>query len=412
MLASMCDTMVTVTDQGVLFAKNSDRDPNEAQLLDWRHAEEHRPGSTVRCTWIEVPQVERTRAVLLSRPWWMWGAEMGANDAGVVIGNEAVFTDSHDKEPGLLGMDLLRLALERAATAHEAVGIMVDLLERHGQGGGCSFEHPRFSYDNSFIVADPNGAIVLETAGRSHATEEVTGARSISNGLTIEPFASQHSDRLRSTVAACAARRAVTQAGAGRATTPADLMAVLRSHGEDPLPRWSPLNGAMSAPCLHAGGLLTSTQTTASWVADLRPGHERHWVTATAAPCTSIFKPVRVDEPIEEEPSASNRFDPAVRWWRHELVHRAVLRDPGGLLPRITPERDRIEAAWLAEPPDSRDAFATSDDLDARWAAELSLVRPRDRRPAVPKALWGRLDRAAGIPSGVPAPDLAEAVTA
>src|SRR5690606_35942757 len=147
-----------------LFAKNSDRDPNEAQLLDWRPAAEHDPGSTVRCTWIEVPQVPATRAVLLSRPWWMWGAEIGANDAGVVIGNEAVFTKVHEKEPGLLGMDLLCLALERASTAHEAVGVIVELLERHGQGGGCSFEHPRFSYDNSFIVADPNGAIVLETA--------------------------------------------------------------------------------------------------------------------------------------------------------------------------------------------------------------------------------------------------------
>src|SRR5690606_39197513 len=139
-----------------------------------------------------------------------------------------------------------------------------------------------------------------------------------------------------------------------------------------------------------AGGLLTSTQTTASWVADLRPGHDLHWVTATSAPCTSIFKPVRVGEPIADEPSASNRFDPAVPWWRHELVHRSVLRDAGALLSRITPERDRIESAWLAEPPTSAEAFAASDRLDARWIEELAELAPRDRRPALQKALWAR----------------------
>ena len=31
-------------------------------------------------------------------------------------------------------MDLLRLALERASTAEDAVSVMVELLERHGQG--------------------------------------------------------------------------------------------------------------------------------------------------------------------------------------------------------------------------------------------------------------------------------------
>ena len=41
----------------------------------------------------------------------MWGAEMGANDQGVVIGNEAVWTKEggpQDLEEKLLGMDLVR----------------------------------------------------------------------------------------------------------------------------------------------------------------------------------------------------------------------------------------------------------------------------------------------------------------
>ena len=85
----MCDTLVSLGNDGVLFAKNSDRDPNEAQVLRWHAAADHEPGTEVACTWISVPQVPHTHGVLLSQPWWMWGAEIGANEHGVVIGNEA-----------------------------------------------------------------------------------------------------------------------------------------------------------------------------------------------------------------------------------------------------------------------------------------------------------------------------------
>jgi len=404
----MCDTMVSLTDDGPLFAKNSDRDVNEAQVLRWYPAADHGHGTQVRCTWTAIDQVPHTHAVLVSQPWWMWGAEMGANEHGLVIGNEAVFTrrTGAGRDGTLLGMDLLRLALERADSAEDAVLTIVDLLEQHGQGGSCSYEHPRFSYDNSFLIADPERAIVLETAGRHWATEHVTGrARSISNGLTIPDFAKAYADPVRGRVAACAVRRTRTQAAASRASGPADLMAALRDHGTTAGPHWSAVNGALSAPCAHAGGLVTSTQSTASWVADLRAGPGvRHWVTATSAPCTSLFKPVTVETPLEVDPvpMPDNHVDPAYRWWRHERLHRLALRDHPASLARFGPERARVEAAWLAEPPGGEEAFATADALEQRWLADLVGAGLPDRRPAWLRRQWRATDRAAGL-SGIAA---------
>ena len=396
----MCDTLVTITDGGVLFAKNSDREPNESQFLDWRPAQDHGPDASVRCTWIEIPQVSHTHAVTLSRPWWIWGAEMGANEHGVVIGNEAVFTkDPAERSDGLIGMDLLRLALERARTAADAVTVIVDLLETHGQGGACSHTRPGFSYDNSFLVADPTGAIVLETAGREHATEEVrSGGRSISNGLTIAAFAATHADPVKGRVAACAARRTRTQAAASGAGDVADMMTALRDHGPGGLPRYSMINGALNAPCAHAGGLVTATQSTASWVADLRdPSAPLHWATATSAPCTSIFKPVRIDEPTDVGPTPADHDDPDTMWWRHERLHRAVMADPQTLLPRFSHERDRVEAGWLRDPPSTARAFADADALEARWTADVIGARQPDRRNRLLRRYWARQDRDAGM---------------
>ncbi len=399
----MCDTLVSITTDGVLFAKNSDRDPNESQIPRWYPATDHgsAPGD-VECSWISVPQVEHTHAVLVSQPWWMWGAEMGANEHGVVIGNEAVFTNQPLGDPALLGMDLLRLALERAVSAHDAVGAIVALLERHGQGGPCSHEKPGFSYHNSFLVADPSGAIVLETAGTNWAVEAVTGrGRSISNGLTIAGFAEEFTSTTAARTTSCTMRRARTQPAAETAAGVDDLFAALRDHGGGTAPVWSPTDGAMGAPCVHAGGEVSSSQSTASWVGDLR-GDPLHWVTATSAPCTSTFHPVTVTHPVDQAstfgPDPTNHFDPASRWWRHELLHRRVLRDHESSVAVFAEERDALEREWLAAPPASDVAFAASAVASQRWLAALADADLRDVRPSWLTDLWRDLDVAAGLP--------------
>ena len=66
----MCDTFVALADAtadgSVILAKNSDREPNEAHEVVLVPAADHDGGSTVRCTYVEIPQARRTHAVLLS----------------------------------------------------------------------------------------------------------------------------------------------------------------------------------------------------------------------------------------------------------------------------------------------------------------------------------------------------------
>ncbi|XP_023574004.1 secernin-2 isoform X3 [Octodon degus] len=199
-----CDCFVSLPPASaipaVIFAKNSDRPRDEVQEVVFVPAGTHAPGSRLQCTYIEVDQVPKTHAVVLSRPSWLWGAEMGANEHGVCIGNEAVWT----KEPvqdgeALLGMDLLRLALERGSTAQEAMLLITGLLQHYGQGGSCREDPAPFCYHNTFLLADRTEAWVLETAGRLWAAQRIrAGARNLSNQLSIGADISAEHPELRS----------------------------------------------------------------------------------------------------------------------------------------------------------------------------------------------------------------------
>jgi secernin len=185
----MCDTFVALPDVtvngGVIFGKNSDRPSDEKQAVASFQSQTYPPDTPLQCTYLTIPQVSQTLAVILSQPGWMWGAEMGANEKGVVIGNEAVWTTQPLQEKGLLGMDLVRLGLERGKSADEALVVITTLLETYGQGGNCA-EGFSFNYHNSFLIADASHAWVLETAGKYWVAEKITtGTRSISNRLTI-----------------------------------------------------------------------------------------------------------------------------------------------------------------------------------------------------------------------------------
>ncbi|XP_053323717.1 secernin-1 isoform X1 [Spea bombifrons] len=173
----------------ILFGKNSARPRDEVQEILYVPASDHEPGSKVQCTYLEVDQVQRTHAVLLTKPVWMWGGEMGANEHGVCIGNVAVTTKQEASDSKLLlGMDLVRLGLERGKTAKESVDIIVSLLEEHGQGGNY-FEGDGISqtFHSAFLIVDRVEAWVLETAGKFWAAERITdGVKCICDHFSIK----------------------------------------------------------------------------------------------------------------------------------------------------------------------------------------------------------------------------------
>ncbi|KAG7501969.1 hypothetical protein JOB18_010782 [Solea senegalensis] len=191
MQPSSCDTFVALpaSTEGhcIIFGKNTDRPCDEVQEVVYFPAQDYGAEEKVECTYIEIDQVAHTYAVVLSKPAWLWGAEMGANEHQVCIGNEAIWgRETSDGDEALLGMDLVRLGLERADTAERAVDVITKLLEKYGQGGPCMEDEGSFTYHNSFLISDRKEAWLLETSGTYWAAERVEGGhRNISNEYAI-----------------------------------------------------------------------------------------------------------------------------------------------------------------------------------------------------------------------------------
>lgn len=426
----MCDTVVAVppatADGAVWFGKNSDREPGEAQAVEHVPAARHPEGATVQCTYVALPQVRETHEVVLSRPFWGWGCEMGANARGLVLGNEAVFTRMPVAETGLTGMDLQRLALERTASAREALELITRLIAEPGQGGAAGYRNKRFRYHNAFILADPSEAWVLETAGPFWAAERVRGVRTISNVLTIgkEPdlvhpgaadfarkkgwlksgqdfdFARCFGDPFYRVMTGGELRRACTAARLTGRVSRETVLATLRDHGGR-----SPLAGLrLEMPCAHASFLPTrhAGQTTGALVSRLTASGALHWLTGTSSPCLSVFKPVVLGAgPVDTGASPGGGYDPASLFWRHEHLHRLVLGDYDARRALFEAERVVLEARALAE------VAPTAAACSELWAAHRESVlawtdrverAPHRRAGPLFSFFWRRHARLDGLP--------------
>jgi hypothetical protein len=297
MMDTMCDCLCALgpaTATGAtLFAKNSDRPPDEAQVVEWFPP--RRDAGCVRTTHVEIDAAgNETIGFVGSRPTWAWGVEHGVNEAGVAIGNETIFTtlDPRTAPQGIIGIDLVRLGLERGADSECAVHVITTLLERHGQGGSGhrDGDHP---YWSSFIVADPARAFVLETSGTEWAVEEVTRTRAISNRTTIPSFDAVHRHPRQPVATLVDPRwRAGRTVLAAEGVSVSRLEQHLRSHvGGD---------GGWTV-CMHVDALQA---TTAAVVAELTGGATHPKARFLLGhPCRSMFVPVFVGHPLGRVPS-------------------------------------------------------------------------------------------------------------
>jgi hypothetical protein len=378
----VCDTLCVVTPERTLFAKNSDRPPQEAQVVEWHPR--RAGGGALETQYLTLPDAGAA-ALLGSRPTWLWGLEHGVNEHGVAIGNEKIWTvdDARSQPPALLGMDLVRLGLERARTADDALDTMTALLTEHGQGGSGEAHHDE-PYFSSFMVVDTHGGWVLETSARTWAARPIDRGAAISNRVSIGTDWTRASDdiapgtdfdrwrdpkaptgiadhRLRATSAAVAL---------GDDATPASLIATLRDHGADPTGSpptavhddWSGVT-----VCMHVRDYQA---TTAAMVVELpRDGSARRAWSCLGSPCTGVFLPCF-------PPFVPPELADEKQWHRFAALRSRVEQD-GAALPDIRAELDPVEGAlWseaeaLAETPTAREAFTRS----AYAAIDTALAR-------------------------------------
>lgn len=401
----MCDLMVAMPDATksghVIFGKNSDRPAGECQVLHYSPADHPEDQSQIHCSYITLPEAEERLATFGCRPYWCWGYETGMNQAGVVGGNAAIYTRSfrlpeNRETPGLTGMDLLRLGLERGNTAEKVVAIITQFLEEYGQWGSAvqGKDHENGSYENAFLVADASEAWVLETTGKRWIAEKITqGVRSISNEPTIrnkgtkssadiEAFAldngwwnsrsnfdfayiygdHEHYSRQVSHIRFRRSTELLRQNfGSINIQT---IMSILRDHYEDTFldgPQFHPFLPDFLTLCMHdSPSKFTWGNTATSVVVELEKNQDTSppfWL-SYLPPCSSIYLPLFLNVQVPKmitntgkiemnvyrpAEAPKDEFDPDSVWWRFNRLVEEIAKEPARRWSEARARFDSIE---------------------------------------------------------------------
>ncbi len=401
-----CDTMLVNTACSRygknILAKNSDRPSGEPQPLCFYEGKKYPVGATVKTTHTTIPQVEKTYSVVGSRPYWIWGFEMGYNEKGVVIGNEAEGSRMEpETEDGILGMDLLRLALERSATAREAINVITGLLKKYGQKANASALAQR-TYENTFLIVDKDECWILETAGREWAAKQVKTMQGVSNCYSIgqdadmlsenavkiarekhwlsddEPFdfAKAYSGRLVSQPFGVQRFRRLNKLLSQKDIHDFESLAyILRDHFEGEIiePRFAATAGTFMSVCMHMRDWGES-ETSASLLAryDDTIGIIARY--APVQPCLSAYIPVYMTGKLPEKMQTADRlFDENSLWWQVKLLSLLVTVDEQALADEVREKLKNLEAQF-AEKAESAEKEAAQMISSGNRTAGLEIL--------------------------------------
>ena len=376
----MCDSFVALPSatrtNATIAAKNADCEINEAQAVLRLPRRSYPEGAMLRATHLVIPQARQTHEVIIDKSFWTWGGEIGLNEHGVAVGNEAIFSLADEKGDGLITGDLLRIMLERAATCAEAIEVFGDVLSQFGQGGNCELRG-NAHFNSSYLVSDRETAFVIESSGRDWAAKEVTSVGAISNAMTIRSdwqrctiapadsridFAGSFEDKSKVLAVGAHQRRKVafdwlkSREGTIDIRTMTDL---LRQHPEG----FDPVRGEVCTNiCMHAGPYPNRLwQACGAMIMESSEKGAMAWVTATSGTCVSVFKPLYFGVAMPDTgPIPTESFSDGSLWWKHEKLHRRAMANFHVVGPEIRECFEKLEERW----------FATGSSLVAASAAE------------------------------------------
>ncbi len=403
----MCDSFVALgnsTQSGsVLLAKSADTEVNEAEQVVRYPRRHYAEGALARITHRTIPQVPVTHQVILGRSFWAWGSELGCNELGVSVGNEAAFSNQPSEADGACCLDLCRLSVERGGTALEAVKAVGAVVEAFGQGGNCQMMG-NYPFDTGLLIGDRHEAYVVNCAGRHWAARKVDDVMAISNRYQITDdwghsslqaengakpnFREQFADEVREAEVAALARECraleLLQSSKGSITVK-DMADILRDVGEDSESYNIPDDELPDRICMHAGPFEARFwHATGAMITDSSEEGVCVWMTATSATDLSVFKPLFFEADMPDTgPLPRGTFSEGPLWWKHERLHRRAVADYHALKPAIRATFDELEQEFFAEAPGMkkaepkvqsefvRDCWRRSEEATDRWIADL-----------------------------------------